>query len=76
MANSSNNVLRKNPFTTYRDPVTGKWLVVLQGNSGGAPSPVCHLDKPARTVIEQGAIDSFMRSQTSSQHISQQARVH
>jgi hypothetical protein len=25
---SSQKVLRQNPFTTYRDPSTGRWLVV------------------------------------------------
>ncbi|WP_155968979.1 hypothetical protein [Kamptonema formosum] len=76
MANSSSKVLRMNPFTTYRDPVTGKWLVVPMGNSGGEPSPARHLEKPARAIIEQGAIDSFVRSQASSQHISQHAPAH
>ncbi|NJK68891.1 MAG: hypothetical protein HC941_22330 [Microcoleus sp. SU_5_3] len=22
--------LKSNPFTTYRDPITGKWIVVIQ----------------------------------------------
>lgn len=76
MANNSSKVLRTNPFTAHRDPATGKWLVVPQANSGGEPSPVRHQDKPARAIIEQGAIDSFMRSQASSQYISQHAPAH
>ncbi|WP_281362025.1 hypothetical protein [Oxynema aestuarii] len=31
MANS-NRPLRQNPFTTYRDPVTGEWIVVKPNN--------------------------------------------
>ncbi len=62
MANNSRKVLRANPFTTYRDPVTGKWVVVPAANSGGDPTLVCHLDKVARAVMEQGGIDSLMRT--------------
>ncbi len=25
---SNNKKLRENPYTTYRDPVTGRWLVI------------------------------------------------
>jgi hypothetical protein len=76
MANNSSKVLRTNPFTTYRDPVTGKWQVVPLGNSGGEPSPVRHLDKPARAIMEQGGIDCFVRSQVSSQYIAQHTPAH
>lgn len=27
-----NKYLKPNPFITYRDPETGKWIVILQNN--------------------------------------------
>ncbi|NJK74274.1 MAG: hypothetical protein HC849_28640 [Oscillatoriales cyanobacterium RU_3_3] len=27
-----NKTLKSNPFVTYRDPLTGKWIVVLHQN--------------------------------------------
>ena len=30
MVTQSNKNLKNNPFTTYRDPKTGKWVVVKQ----------------------------------------------
>ena len=33
MANLSSRPLRPNPFHTYRDPKTGKWLVVESASS-------------------------------------------
>ena len=30
MSRSSQNYLKPNPFTTYRDPETGRWVVVQE----------------------------------------------
>jgi hypothetical protein len=62
MANNSSKVLRANPFTAYRDPVTGKWVVVPAANSGGDPTLVCHLDKVARAVMQKETIDSLIET--------------
>jgi hypothetical protein len=31
--------LKSNPFVTYRDPLTGKWIVVLNQNLPKASEP-------------------------------------
>lgn len=31
--------LKSNPFITYRDPITGKWIVVKQNLSTSAEQP-------------------------------------
>jgi hypothetical protein len=33
MTTSTNKTLRQNPFTAYRDPKTGQWLIVHHSQS-------------------------------------------
>lgn len=33
MANSTQKKLRVNPFKSYRDPVTGRWIVVKKSDN-------------------------------------------
>ena len=46
MARLPQNSLKPNPFTTYRDPNTGRWVVVL--------SNVAYLDQAAARRRAQG----------------------
>jgi hypothetical protein len=38
MSNTSKKPLRQNPYTTYRDPQTGKWIVVVTTEAQPQPS--------------------------------------
>jgi hypothetical protein len=43
MVKASNNPLQPNPFTTYRDPKTGTWIVV---KAASYPERYSNLDSP------------------------------
>jgi len=41
MITPSNQPLKANPFTTYRDPVTGRWIVVQTVSNFSPTDSIC-----------------------------------
>ncbi len=54
MTSPANRTLKQNPFTTYRDPQTGRWMVVPSEANASSPQTERSRKEPTLTVLEGG----------------------
>jgi hypothetical protein len=54
MTSPTNRTLKQNPFTTYRDPQTGRWTVVPLDVDTRSPQNDRLRKEPALTVLDGG----------------------
>jgi hypothetical protein len=54
MTSPTNRPLKQNPFTTHRDPQTGRWIVVHSDAVSSPPHNDHSRKEPALTVLDGG----------------------